>query len=812
MRNRRAVIVAALLAAVPAAAQTPQGPQPGSAPPSPTQPATGVPGSLLTGTVDFGGLFTDVSGDEARYQRYRDARSGVYSNFSLNRGGSNYVFDADAFHVGYRDQRYTAAFRNRRINFGFEWTSVPVNFYDDALTPFRGDEDVLTLDDNAQRAVQGPTNATNDGTAVGVPCAPGALPASCSTPALAAQAKANRSIYNSLATPFELRYRRDTASVSMKYAASRAVDVDLRFASTMRDGQQPWSAPFAFNNITEVAAPIDQRTNDATVGATWANPRGMFRLGWDGSWFSNAFNSLTWDNPIRITDFNNGLTPPAGPYDPSAYSNGNGPATGRMALAPDNMMNVVSATALYKAPARTSLNGVLQFTQQRQDDDLIPWTTNSVITSPLVLTAFPGLRDLPRPTADAEATGVNALINLTSRPSRMANFSVRYRFNDRDVRTTAFDATEFVLLDAVAEEGGAVTHQFDTSRHILDANVSVTPISWGTLRVGYGHEAVERHGRGFSETGENTFRASFDTYTSQWATVRAQFDVARRRGSGFVESETWLESEDLTFAQGPGGTQPTLRYYDEADRNRTRGSLIFTVMPRDNVDVYTQFGGGRDRYRSDDSVPVTRPGELFGLHESDVASWNLGFNYHPTDVVSLGANYGRDRYSSLQLSRAANPPPDASWNDPTRDWTLDNDDNINTATVYVDVLRAIENTDVRFSYDYSDSDNSFVHGGPRIAALTALNQFIPLPDVENTWHRARADVQYFFTEQAGVGVGYYFEKLDVVDFNTIDSEGPVGFAPQTEEPRIDWLGGLITGYGNRPYTGNTGYVRFLYRF
>jgi hypothetical protein len=295
-------------------------------------------------------------------------------------------------------------------------------------------------------------------------------------------------------------------------------------------------------------------------------------------------------------------------------------------------------------------------------------------------------------------------------------------------------------------------------------------------------------------------------------TVRAQFDVARRRGSGFVESQTWLESEDLTFAQGPAGTQPTLRYYDEADRNRTRGALIFTVMPRDNMDIYTQFGGGRDRYRADDSVPVTRPGELFGLHESDVASWNVGFNYHPTDVVSLGANYGRDRYSSFQVSRAANPPPDPSWNDPARNWTLDNDDDINTATLYVDVLQAIRNTDIRFSYDYSDSNNSFVHGGPRMAALAALGQFIPLPTVENTWQRATADVQYFFSDRAGVGVGYYFETFDVLDFNTIDSEGPVGFAPQTEEPRIDWLGGLLTGYGNRPYTGSSGYLRFLYRF
>ena len=158
-------------------------------------------------------------------------------------------------------------------------------------------------------------------------------------------------------------------------------------------------------------------------------------------------------------------------------------------------------------------------------------------------------------------------------------------------------------------------------------------------------------------------------------------------------------------------------------------------MPRDTVDVYVQFAGGKDEYLADDSVPVSRPGELFGLHEPTVTSWNVGVNFHPTDVVAFGANYGRDTYGSLQLSRNANPPPDPTWTDPSRDWTLDNDDKINTFSVYLDLLRAVRNTDIRFGYDYSDSNNSFVHGGPRVAALTSLNQFIPLPDVENTWQR-----------------------------------------------------------------------------
>jgi hypothetical protein len=795
MRNRILTIAALLLTARAGYAQTPS---------QAAQPQAGT--SPFAGTVDIGGLFTTTDGDEARYERYRDTRDGVYSSLSVNRETPSLLFSARALHSGYRDQRYEASVLSRRVNVGFEWVTLPLNFSYIARTPYVTSGNTLMLDDTAQRAVQGPTNAANDGTAVGVPCAPGAPPASCNTPALATQAKAARSIYDSLASPFDMRHVRDTANVSLNYAATRAIDVDARFTSSMRDGQQPWGASFAFNTAVELPQPIEQRTNDLSVGASWSNPRGMFRVGWDGSWFNNDIKSLVWDNPIRLTDFNNGLLPPAGPYDGSAYVNGNGPAQGRQAMAPNNTMNVVSATGLYKLAGRTTLNGTVQFTSQNQDEDLIPWTINSVINTPAVLAAFPHLVQLPRATAEAEAKGVNTLISLSSRPVRMVNFTVRYRYNERDVQTPPFDATEYVRFDAVPEENEeGISHQFDSSRHLLDTGVSFTPGGWGTVRVGYGHEAVERHGRGFSDVGEHILRLSYDTFSSRYVTVRAGFDLARRRGEGFVET-------GVDYELGPGGTQPTLRYYDEADRDRRRGSLLFTVMPRDTVDVHVQFAGGRDRYRPDTSVPVSRPGELFGLHESDVVSWNVGVNVHPTDVVAFGANYGRDRYSSLQLSRNANPPPDPTFTDPSRNWTLDNDDNVNTFTTYVDVLRAVRNTDIRVGYDFSDSNNSFVHGGPRIAALTTLNQFIPLPDVDNTWHRLTADVQYFFSSRAGVGVGYYLEKLNIVDFNTLDTSGPVGFAPETGVPRIDWLGGLITGYGNRPFTGHTTYVRLLYRF
>jgi hypothetical protein len=58
-----------------------------------------------------------------------------------------------------------------------------------------------------------------------------------------------------------------------------------------------------------------------------------------------------------------------------------------------------------------------------------------------------------------------------------------------------------------------------------------------------------------------------------------------------------------------------------------------------------------------------------------------------------------------------------------------------------------------------------------------------------------------------VGLGYTrYEKFDVTDFVTIDLPGQPG------TPRIDYLGEINTGYGNRPHKGNTGFFRLLYTF
>jgi Putative outer membrane beta-barrel porin, MtrB/PioB len=259
------------------------------------------------------------------------------------------------------------------------------------------------------------------------------------------------------------------------------------------------------------------------------------------------------------------------------------------------------------------------------------------------------------------------------------------------------------------------------------------------------------------------------------------------------------------------GMQPAARFFDEAARNRDRVTVMADATPVSSFGVNFTLFYGKDDYQGADAE------QEFGLLDNKNTGWTLGANYAPNGKVNVGADYGRETYNACQASRNANPAPDPSWTDPNRDWTLTNDEKVNTFTAYVNLVKAFANTDIRASYDLMDSDQSYTHGGPRIASLSAAGQFVPFPNVTDKWQRATIDVNYSFSKKLGVGASYWYEKLDMKDYATINTAGPQtlprsDLGAQTDTARIDWLGTITTGYAARPYKGQTLFLRLFYLF
>ena len=784
MRKKLTIVTTALLLASGGLATAQQ---------EPASPAAATP---WTGSIDFGARASSVDGDKARFERFRDLRNGGVSRITFGKGTSEGAFNVKMDNIGYHDQRYEADYNHRgKVKVAFLWDSTPFNYSYDSSTPWvEQSPGVFALDTATRLRIQNNTPGV-----VGVPLNVGQLAAG--------------SVYRSLANAFDIQGRRDAMGFTASLAPTKDLSFNVSFNSTRRSGYEPKGASFAFSVANQLPVPLDNRTNDVSAAAEWIKPEGMFRVAWNGSWFNNNLHELLFDNPVRATDTN--------PYNPSGYSNGQGAARSRMALPPSNNLSTVSALGLYKMPAHSAVNAQLSFTTMKQNDALIPWTSNQVIAGPTVIAGFPALASLPRATAEAEVRGINALINYTTRPTRFFGFTMRYRYNDHQNRTPIFDGTEYVRLDAVPEETGSETEQFNIRQNTFDVNGLFNVAPRTSVRIGYTVDDFKRTGRGFSDSTDYTFRTTVDTVGNDYVMVRLIYEHSERIGTGF--SEQSLED---------GGFQPGLRTYDDSDRTRNRGWLVFTLTPAPVLDFTVAVAAGNDKHGG--------PGLEFGLLDNKNTVYNFGVNVNPLATVRLGANYGRDQYTTNQSSRNASPPGTdyGTWFDPNRNWFLNNDEKVNNATVYVDLIKAVAKTDIRVSYDYSDSNNAYLFSGPRIQELSTnralsgpsaivypanpvtgarftipspcaaglTSCFEPLPTITNKWQRFMVDLKYMFAAKVGVGLGYWYEKFDVSDYATIDLPGQPG------TPRIDYLGLIGTGYGNRPYKGTTGLFRILYLF
>lgn len=707
-----------------------------------------LPSSPL-GWVTIGFRVSDVSGDRARFERYSDIRESGYNlDFGATERTDERIVDFGARNVGYNDQRYTFAYHDRgKLKISFLYDQIPLNYGYKKDGYVETPYEGFNLDDATQKAVEARQAIGWRGSPVVGPSA-----------------------YASQYRPIDLTSRRSTVEAGVAYAATPNVDLTLGFNGYRRDGAQPWGASFGFSQALEVALPLDNRTTAFNAGLEWGSQHGALRVGFETQEFLNDYEVLVWDSPGKFNDSTN----------PTAYVLGDGTSKGRMALAPDNRQGTFTATGVYRLPRRSTLSGTFAYSRQTQDGTIIPFTIN---------TSIPAIHQT-RETAAARADLTSFGLQYHARPVDKIWITARYRYSDRTNKTPVFDGEEYVRFDQVLEETGGETEQFNITHSTVNLGVAYSVVPQATLRFDYGYDAADRTHREFETTKDNTVRVSLDSAGSAYFSTRFTYERSQRRGEGF---DPHLLEEV--------GAQPTARHYDVAERARDRYGVIFSLTPTPLVGVSVTALAGKDEYNED--------AQKFGLLNNENNVFSVGIDLTPTDTAALGASYGWERYTAMMRSRNANPAPDPSWTDPNRDWQLDDEETVNTFSIYADFARAIPKVDLRVGYDYSKSDMGFVYSGARVNVLSATpappttvggftTQFGQLPNVLNTWHRGTVDFRVFLTDQVALNLTYWYDKYDVEDF--------------ASPPRVDPQGGLYLGYWFRPFTANTAFVRLYYLF
>jgi len=533
MRTMRLILLTMLSLLVAAAAASAQQ----NTPPAEPDQNTGL-SSLAGGGVDFGfrGTFFSDGSDEARYQRYRDLRNGVFAEaFRWGKQDDQQYWDVHATHVGYRDHQYAANFNKfGKMKASFEYNQIPLFFSQDTRTTYTTTSaGVLSLD---------------------------------GYPAQIQGGAATSAIYDNVATAFDLQLKRSITDFRFLYSVTPQLDISGSFKNTQKTGEQPWAGTFGFSDAVELAVPVDTRTTDVGVAAEWNAQRGYLRIGYDGSFFKNNISTLVWDNPLRSTD---------------APSGGAGPAHGRMAIWPNSDLNSGSVSGLFKLPSNSTVTAYVSLGSLSQDDALIPFTINTAIASP----------PLARPTADASARITATAFTYNVRPTSQLWLNARFRSYDFDNHTQPFVVPTTVTYDTSLSTINETSSPFAFSRKTLDLDASYTLATATALRAAYSLETVDETFRTFSSTTQNTARFSIDTTRVQNLTLRAVYEYSKRTGSGLDEQSLDDIGEQVSLRQFDISDFTQNRFSLIAvERLGSNLSVNFTTFVGDDKRPNTGFG------------------------------------------------------------------------------------------------------------------------------------------------------------------------------------------------------------------------------
>jgi MtrB/PioB family decaheme-associated outer membrane protein len=569
------------------------------------------------------------------------------------------------------------------------------------------------------------------------------------------------------ATQVDLRSRRDNAAFDLVYTLNRDVDLKFNVRNSARSGNNIYAFGFGTSPglypAVEIGVPMDDRTTDVRGALEFANGKALLSVGYNGSWFDNQIPYVRFDNPLRAVDANNG------------------PSVGGAVMWPSNTTFSVNANASYKFAPRTRASAAFSVGQASQDEQLAIATPNTALVAP----------SYARGTTQGKADIVSMVYSLTSRPVSNVSLNARYRYYDYNNKTPHW-ASSTIIGDWTANPNNIWENEPNSfKRKTLDLDASFSPMDYVSFAAGFGREDSDRTFRIFETTAENVVRLSVDSTGNQYVTLRAKYEYSKREGSHFEEH--LLEEV---------GEQPDTRHFDVANRKRGRFTTSLVITPVSTFAFNVAASTGKDDYYESG----------FGLRDNKNTIYSVGFDVVPSDMVSFGLNYGRETYTAFQYSRTSNPlsPTNTTFLDPTRDWSIDSDDKVNTFTASLDLIKALPKTDIRLSYDMSDGKATYVYGGPAItnASVFPTVQLQPLAPVENTLTGAKADVQYFVRPNVALGLAYWYEDYQVKDFAL--GEGTIDKLAPTSASNGLVANTIYSGYLYRPYTAHTVWLRMSY--
>ncbi|MBI2836928.1 MAG: MtrB/PioB family decaheme-associated outer membrane protein [Acidobacteria bacterium] len=509
-----------------------------------------------------------------------------------------------------------------------------------------------------------------------------------------------------------LSLMRDRGKVGFTYSMNTAWKYGFEYFQEKRDGRRPFGTAFGFSWATELPEEIDYTTQRLHAGLEYSKSGTTFAAAYDVSLFRNGLDSMTWDNPLRITDRT---------YS-AAYSNGDGTSQGRVALPPDNNGHTLSFAAA-KNIGQSRLTGSFAYTLWTDDVKLLPFTINTAITA-----------DLPQSSWKGKMQNLSANLGYTAHFGN-GNFTARYRLYDRKNKGDHFESEHYVRFDQVLEDVPIEFEPWAYKNQNFDLDFGYNlgaSLNWHAV---YSFNSMDREHRDVKKANTHSFKTSIDSRGLDWATFRLSYQYSQRR----------FDEYDL---EGTYAVVQLLRY-DEANLNQNLLKANVELAPGDKTTIGLTIGYGKDEY----------PDSKFGLQEGKTFDVGVDLSYDIAERSSLGLYFDHNQLNAFQRSRQSGSTPST---DPNADWTADMTDTIDTVgfNFNTDLKKDRVGWNIDLSYAQADGDGDLFSppgGTPDIARS--------LPNVDETkLISAKTGLNFKLFKGAKMGVGYWFQKYEIDDY------------------------------------------------
>jgi len=661
---KKLIAIAAVFWAAPALAQT-QTPPPA--------PAVEVSGSITQGVQQL-----DNTTNSSKLTEYRDLRDDFYLpnvRFSVKNPRTGWFFDVTGTNVSRSDQTIVAAGgRPGAWNLAVDWTGIPHNYSNKALTPY---------------IRRGPGLFEVPAT-VPITFKKLATSSAADVPGVLASDDLVAAYQRTFLGPTPLGTQTNAGHFAAAWSGSDAINLAIAFDRREKSGLKSTFGPIGDRpprtlNI-QLTEPVDYRTNEATFSAEHLGSGYQIRAEYLFSDFANPVDTLQWQNVFATPA--SGATFDAWDRSVSAY--------GARPLPPDNRYHNVSATFGGDLPLDSRLTATAAYGRLEQNETLLPYSYNSDRLA---------VKTLPRGTADALMNTLNFTADYVISPVRRLNVRAFYRRYDLNNETPS-SQWQYVTADTSNLNGTVsyvnkrmnVPYAWDRQNAGADATWRLPGRT--SLTFGYEREGIGRTHRE-ADTTEDILRATWRTRAAQWMSVEARYLQGMRDG-GVYDNLVTREGYWYTQADGPDNNNPALtfdnhpdmRRFDVSDRLRRQFDFRLNLTPRDIVAVSAFVRHRKDDFDSDvrSSQPLlgtgladqaaTTPGDQLGRLNDTQTRYGLDLFVQPTTRVALNAFLNYDQGKRLQRSiefnenNKANPSSIATatlgpWTRASNQWTAD---------------------------------------------------------------------------------------------------------------------------------------------